>query len=134
MNRRQLTTAIAIGVAGTYVSAQPIAGEKVGQRSSSRSKVVVEKSPRKLVFGLITPRNPELTLKSWNPFIERIARAVGVSIEARTFAGQGELVKEFLANRIDLAWLGNSPALDIVEADKGHVFAAMVVQGKTAYR
>ena len=134
MNRRQLTTVIAMSAWGSYVSAQPIAGEKAGQRSSSRGKVVVEKSPQKLVFGLITPRNPELTLKSWNPFIERMARAVGVPIEARTFAGQGELVKEFLADRIDLAWLGNSPALDIVEADKGYVFAAMVVQGKTAYR
>ena len=134
MNRRQLLTAMALGTSGSSALAQTSPGEKAAPRTNSRVNAAVSKPPQKLMFGLITPRNPELTLKSWNPFIERMAQAVGIPIEARTFGGQGELVKEFLADRIDLAWLGNSPALDIVEADKGHVFAAMVVQGKTAYR
>ena len=134
MNRRQLMTAIAMSALAHHSLAQLSAGEKAPQRSNLRANAASAKGPQKLVFGLITPRNPELTLKSWSPFIERMAQAVGIPIEARTFAAQGELVKEFLEDRIDMAWLGNAPALDIVEANKGNVFAAMVVQGKTAYR
>ena len=134
INRRQLMTGIAASASASYVFGQTNAGDKAVQRSSSRTKLAASKGPQKLVFGLITPRNPESTLKSWNPFIERMAQAIGVPIEARTFVAAGELVKEFLDDRIDLAWLGNAPALDIVEANKGNIFAAMVVQGKTAYR
>lgn len=90
--------------------------------------------PPRLAFGLITPRNAELTLRNWSPFLDRMAAAVGVPIERQTYVTQGELVRDFLDGRLDLAWLGNAPALDIVEAGKGSVFAAMVVQGKTAYR
>lgn len=90
--------------------------------------------PQKLVFGLITPRNPEQTLKNWNPFLDRMAASAGVQIERRTYTLAGDLVKDFVEGRLDLAWLGNAPALDIVEAGKGSVFATMVVQGKSAYR
>ena len=38
------------------------------------------------------------------------------------------------AGRLDLAWLGNAPALEIVEGGHGSVFAVEVVQGKAAYR
>lgn len=134
MNRRQLLSAIAASTSSSYAFTQTSSGEKTAPQPNARSRVTGVKMPQKLVFGLITPRNPELTLKNWNPFIERMARAAGIPIEARTFAAQGDLVKEFLDGRIDLAWLGNAPALDIVEANKGNIFAAMVVQGKTAYR
>ncbi len=100
---------------------------------STRPQVTGAMPPR-LAFGLITPRNAELTLRNWNPFLDRMAAAAGVPIERQTYVTQGELVRDFLDGRLDLAWLGNAPALDIVEAGKGSVFSAMVVQGKTAYR
>lgn len=90
--------------------------------------------PPKLAFGLITPRNAELMLKNWNPFFDRMSSALGIPVERQTYASAGELVKDFTTGRLDLAWLGNAPALEIVEAGSGNVFAAMVVQGKTAYR
>lgn len=90
--------------------------------------------PFKLVFGLITPRSAELMLKNWNPFFDRMSAALGLPVERQTFATAGELVKEFQAGRLDMAWLGNAPALEIVESGNGSVFAAMVVQGKTAYK
>ena len=88
----------------------------------------------KLNFGLITPRNAEQTLKNWGPFLDRMGTAVNADIARTTYASQGELVKDFMEGRLDMAWLGNAPALDIVEAGKASIFAAMVVQGKTAYR
>jgi phosphonate transport system substrate-binding protein len=90
--------------------------------------------PARLVFGLITPRNADQMLRNWNPFFDRMAAALGTPVERQTFPNGGELVREFQAGRLDLAWLGNAPALELVESGHGTVFAAMVVQGKTAYR
>lgn len=90
--------------------------------------------PPKLVFGLITPRSAEQMLKNWNPFFDRMALALGIPVEPRTYASAGELVRDFQTGRLDLAWLGNAPALELVESGHGSVFAAMVVQGKTAYK
>jgi phosphonate transport system substrate-binding protein len=90
--------------------------------------------PTRLAFGLITPRKAEEMLKNWRPFLERMSTATGVPVEGQTYASAGDLVKDFAAGRLDLAWLGNAPALDIVEGGHGSVFAVEVVQGKAAYR
>jgi phosphonate transport system substrate-binding protein len=90
--------------------------------------------PAKLSFGLITPRNAESMLKNWNPFFDRMAQAIGVPIERQTYPTAGDLVKDFNGGQLDLAWLGNAPALELVESGKGSVFAVEVVQGRTAYR
>ncbi|MBI2770252.1 MAG: phosphate/phosphite/phosphonate ABC transporter substrate-binding protein [Burkholderiales bacterium] len=111
MNRRDLVSCLALLGAGVHAAA-----------------------PQPLVFGLITPRNPEQTLKNWNPFIDRMAAATGTVIERRTYATAGELVRDFIEGRLDLAWLGNSSALEIAETGKGSVFAVKVIEGKTAYR
>lgn len=125
MKRRRLISAIGSALLATPAWAQKAAGLPRAQRPAI---------PAKLVFGLITPRSAELMLKNWNPFFDRMAAAMGVPVEPRTFASAAELVKEFQAARLDMAWLGNAPALEIVESGAGSVFAAMVVQGKTAYR
>jgi len=90
--------------------------------------------PSRLTFGLITPRNAESMLKNWNPFFDRMSQALGVPIERQTYPAAGDLVKDFTAGQLDLAWLGNAPALEIVESGSGSVFAVEVVQGRTAYR
>ncbi|NVM87067.1 phosphonate transport system substrate-binding protein [Variovorax sp. SG517] len=88
----------------------------------------------RLAFGLISPRDPEVMLKNWNPFLDRMALATGSSMDRRVFGTADEIVKEFAAGRMDVAWLGNAAALDVVEMGAGSVFATMVNQGKTSYR
>jgi|CXWL01.1.fsa_nt_gi phosphonate transport system substrate-binding protein len=90
--------------------------------------------PAKVVFGLITPRNAEQTLKSWAPFLERLARGVGVAVEPKTYAQQSELIADFRRGVIDFAWVGNVPALELVESGAGAVFGQLVVNGQHAYR
>jgi phosphonate transport system substrate-binding protein len=118
-----------IGASGSVASsaAAPTSG------SRKRASVNATTSPP-LVFGLITPRNSEQTLKNWTPLIDRLVTASGVRIEAKTYGSGSELTQDFVQGRIDLAWAGNSSALDIVESGAGNVFASIVVQGKTAYR
>jgi len=87
-----------------------------------------------LVFGLITPRDADKTLAAWRPFLQRVAQSLGRAIEPWTAATPQLLVQEFRAGRIDLAWVGNAPALDIVDSGVGEVFAQMVTgDGRIGY-
>jgi phosphonate transport system substrate-binding protein len=118
-----------ISAGGLMAAAPALWAQSGARRPAARSPL-----PARLVFGLITPRNAELTLKNWNPFIERMGAAAGVPIAAQTYATAAGLVKDFVDGKVDLAWLGNAGALEIVEAGKGSVFAVKVNQGKTSYR
>jgi phosphonate transport system substrate-binding protein len=126
MKRRAILSA-----AGLVAAVPSLWAQTTGVRPQSGKR-----SPKlpKLTFGLITPRNADVMLKNWNPFLDRMQQALGIPIERQTYPTAGELVKDFTAGRIDLAWLGNAPALEIVESGTGSVFAVEVVQGKTAYR
>lgn len=125
MKRRELLVGASLVAGSSYLQAQ---------NSTQSTKGPAAQMPSRLVVGLISPRDPETMLKNWNPFLDRMASSLGVIIERRVFNGADEVVKDFAAGRIDLAWLGNAGALDIVETGAGSVFAVMVNQGKASYR
>lgn len=83
---------------------------------------------RPLVFGLITPRASEQMLENWRPFTDRMATALRQPVEPRAFTDSADLVTAFRGGQIDFAWLGNAPALDVVESGTGAVFAQMVTK------
>jgi phosphonate transport system substrate-binding protein len=89
---------------------------------------------KRSVFGLITPRNAEATLKSWTPFLERMSMYMGQTISPQTYAQQGELVEDFKKGLLDYAWVGNVPAIELAEVNLGAVFGQLVVKGQFAYR
>jgi phosphonate transport system substrate-binding protein len=84
---------------------------------------------RPLVFGLITPHAAEQTRDDWRPFVERMGQALRQPLELRTFAEPKELVQAFRRGEVDLAWMGNAPALEVVESGSGAVYAQMVTKG-----
>ena len=86
------------------------------------------------VFGLITPRNAEATLKSWTPFLERMSMYMGQTVLPKTYAQQGDLVEDFKRGLLDYAWVGNVPAIELAEANIAGVFGQLVVKGQFAYR
>jgi phosphonate transport system substrate-binding protein len=89
---------------------------------------------RPLVFGLIAPRSAEQMHESWHPFVERMGQALRQPVEIKVFAEPRDLVQGFRQGEIDLAWMGNAPALEVVESGAGAVFAQMVTQqGSTGY-
>lgn len=89
----------------------------------------------KLDFGLISPRQPEQIQANWAPFAARMDKALGLRVNLKVFESHEALVREFIEGRLDLAWVGNAPALDIVEKGVGAVFAQMVNKdGSLGYR
>jgi phosphonate transport system substrate-binding protein len=123
MERRRFI--IGTGLAGCFPPWAQAAGMAVAKKPAL---------PEKLGFGLISPRNADEMLKNWNPFFDRMSHALGIPIERQVYSGAGELVSDFVARRLDLGWLGNAAALDVVESGTGSVFATMVNQGKSSYR
>jgi phosphonate transport system substrate-binding protein len=98
------------------------------------SKPTRPAAPKTSVFGLITPRNAEATLKSWTPFLERMTMYMGQPIVPKTYAQQGDLVEDFKKGLLDYAWVGNVPAIELAEASIAGVFGQLVVKGQFAYR
>ncbi len=121
MARRRWT----LGVAGVTVLAcmAPVATVHAGPAEG------------RLEFGLIAPREAEQTRRNWQPFAERMEKALGLKVNLRVFDKQDALVRDFVQGRLDLAWVGNAPALTIVEKGVGAVFAQMVMKdGNNGYK
>jgi phosphonate transport system substrate-binding protein len=87
---------------------------------------------KSLVFGLITPRSAAETREGWQPFVDRMAIAIRTPMEVRTYAKQGDLVSAFRNGEVDVAWMGNAPALEVVESGSGVVFAQLVTKSAGA--
>lgn len=119
--RRTVTTILALLCTGLLLPAATLAQ--------------AQQQPSQLVFGLISPRAVEETRANWTPFVKRLGSAIARPVELRVYESQGELVKAFIAGEIDLAWMGNVPALDVVASGTGGIFAQMVTQdGSVGYR
>ncbi len=88
-----------------------------------------------LTIALISPRGVEQTRTDWSPFIDDLSRALKTPVTLRIGKSPKDVSNDMLERRADLAWLGNSPALEVVEAGAGEVFAAMVrIDGSTGYK
>ena len=88
-----------------------------------------------ITISLISPRGVERTREDWTPFLDDLSRSLKMPITLRVGQTQKEVAADMIEHRADIAWLGNSPALEVVEAGAGEVFAAMVrIDGSTGYR
>lgn len=88
-----------------------------------------------LVFGVIAPRSPEQTRANWEPFVKRMGADIRRAMELRVYESQSAMVTAFVGGEVDVAWMGNLPALEVVEAGAGAVFAQMVTKdGSFGYK
>lgn len=88
-----------------------------------------------LTVSLIAPRGVERTREDWTPFLDDLSRALKMPVKLRIGQNQKEVAADMIDRRADIAWLGNSPALEVVEAGGAEVFASMVrIDGSTGYR
>ncbi len=89
----------------------------------------------KLVFGIMAPRGMEQAIQGWRPFTDAMTAAIQIPVELVAVKEYKELVELFKQGKIDVAWLSNLPALEIVESKKGEVFAGTVSKdGRSYYR
>jgi len=128
--QRRWIIASALMLAASLASAQ----KPASTQGLVKTKQTVPAGPQKLVFGLIALKNAEQSLTDWTPFIQAMSKSLGIPVEGKAFAMQGDLVDGFAQGSVDVAWVGNVPALALVESGQATVFAQMVVNGQSAYR
>ncbi len=109
------------------------AGLLLGAAQAARAAPPPE--PGVLVFGVISPRSAEQTRANWLPFVKRMGAGVGQATDLRVYENQAQMVKAFVAGEVDVGWMGNAPALEVVESGAGSVFAQMVTkEGSFGYK
>jgi phosphonate transport system substrate-binding protein len=128
--QRRWIIASALMLAASLAWAQ----KPVSAQGLVKTKQTVPAGPQKLVFGLIALKNAEQSLTDWTPFIQAMSKSLGIPVEGKAFAMQGDLIDGFAQGSVDVAWVGNVPALALVENGQATVFAQMVVNGQSAYR
>ncbi len=95
----------------------------------------VAKPLNKLVFGVIAPRGIETAVKNWQPFAAAMSAKLKIPVEIIAATDSKTVVEGFKRGEIDLAWLGNVIALEVVESGSGAVFAQMITKsGSTGYK
>lgn len=90
----------------------------------------------RLVFAVITPRGSAAAVAAWSSFVARLSQELGLPIALKAWESPdpAALATAFANGEIDLAWVGNSTALAVVERGVGEVFAQMVTDtGSTGY-
>jgi phosphonate transport system substrate-binding protein len=83
-------------------------------------------TPASLTFAVIATRSADQMKEAWRPFVERLGTHLHQPVDLRVYGEAKELVAAFKKGEIDFAWMGNAPALDVVESGVGAVFAQMV--------
>ena len=112
-----------------------MAGSWIGRLQAAETQAQARSTASRLVFGLISPRAVAQTRANWAPFVDRLSTACEHSVDTQVYESQGDLVSAFKAGEIDMAWMGNAPALEVVEAGAGEVFAQMVTEdGSLGYK
>lgn len=107
----------------------------LGPLAGAQSTPKVAGGAKELTISIIAPRGVDRTREEWSPLIDDMSKTLKTKVNLRVGAAQKDVVEDMASGRAQLAWVGNKPALDIVEAGVGEVFAAMVREdGSTGYR
>lgn len=137
MNRTNMlrsAAALALAMGISFAPLFAVAQSPTPARKPTAAAAAAVKQPCVLNFGLTTPRDSAKVVAAWTPFLDRIGTEVGCQITPVPGTST-ELVNAFKEERIDLVWVGNAPALEIIEQGNGEVFAQLVTpDGRFGYK
>lgn len=86
-------------------------------------------------IGLISASTPERVLQDWKPFTDALARELDVPVHATASSAYSDIAKALHEGQIQLAWINNKLAVDLVESERATVFAQMVrLDGTRGYK
>ena len=91
-------------------------------------------SPNPLTFGLISTESAGTLTARFQPFLEDMGKALGVQVKSFVADDYAGIVDAMRRREVDVAWLGNSAAVESVDTAGGEVFAQTVdVSGNPGY-
>lgn len=88
-----------------------------------------------LTVGLIATGEPEQVMQRWKPFTDALARELHLPVKVIASKDYGEIAGALKDGRVQLAWINNKLAIELVESDQAQVFAQMVrLDGTRGYK
>ena len=93
-------------------------------------------SPEPLTLGLIvTGDTVEKMLENWKPFTDALANELQRPVRVMASKNFAEVSGALKDGRVQVAWINNKQAIELVETDKALVFAQMVgLDGTRGYK
>jgi phosphonate transport system substrate-binding protein len=88
-----------------------------------------------LTIGLIAASTAEKVVEDWKPFTEALARELQTPVKVLASKNYADISGALNDGRIQVAWINNKLAIELVENDQAAVFAQMVrLDGSRGYR
>ncbi|MGH6626297.1 MAG: phosphate/phosphite/phosphonate ABC transporter substrate-binding protein [Burkholderiaceae bacterium] len=91
--------------------------------------------PQTLTVGLIATTTVERVIENWKPFTEALARELQTPVRVLASKSYADIASGLRDGRIQLAWINNKLAIELVENDQAAVFAQMArLDGSRGYK
>jgi phosphonate transport system substrate-binding protein len=88
-----------------------------------------------LTIGLIVAGNVEKVIEDWRPFTDALARDLQTPVKVLASKNYADISNGLMDGRIQIAWINNKLAIELVENDQAAVFAQMVrLDGSRGYK
>ena len=88
-----------------------------------------------LTIGLIVAGNVEKVTEDWKPFTDALAKELQVPVKVLASKNYADISGALMDGRVQVAWINNKLAIELVENDQAAVFAQMVrLDGSRGYK
>lgn len=88
-----------------------------------------------LNFGLISTASPQAVTAQWQPLLDDLGKAIGITVIPKTYDEYAGVVWGMGAGKVQIAWLGNKSAVEAVDRAGGEVaFQMLDMDGDASYR
>jgi len=90
--------------------------------------------PNPLTFGIISTETSQGLKKSFQPFLDDMAKELGVEVKPFFASDYAGVIEAMRFKKVDMAWFGNKSAMEAVDRAGGEVFVQTVdVTGNPGY-
>lgn len=84
---------------------------------------VCAKTAEVLNFGVISTESPQNLKQLWDPFLADMEKATGFRVRTLFASDYAGIIEGMRFKRVDLCWIGNKGAIQMVDRSDGSVFA-----------
>ena len=81
---------------------------------------------QELQFGILSTESSQNLKPHWEPILADMARAIGMPVKAYFAPDYAGIIEAMRFNKLQVAWLGNKPAIEAVDRANAEVFAQML--------
>jgi phosphonate transport system substrate-binding protein len=90
------------------------------------SFAVCAQTPAELQFGILSTESSQNLKPHWEPILADMSRTIGMPVKAYFAPDYAGIIEAMRFNKLQVAWLGNKPAIEAVDRANAEVFAQML--------